>query len=163
MLRTLAKLVVPVSALRCAPAASVGAVRGFRNVYEGEIDFNDPETMKRYVGVLDTLTTKRATRESFEREVRKLLAKAQELPESNYRKTVEAACEYRLKVIESNKDAQAIEEVLDAHLEELEHEVFIEARMLPFMAEHKAWDVPADHTIPVVEYHDAAEFLEKKK
>lgn len=64
-----------------------------------------------------------------------LIAAVKQLPDtSDYRRAVEATAEYRLKVLEQNDSNQAVEEVLDAHMEELILEIKEELSLVPLMS-----------------------------
>lgn len=135
MLSALAKLVP--SALRASsiPAASsVQAVRQFRAVADVEINFNDRETLKKYVGVRDHLSKEAGSKGKFIEALREVLESVKALPDkSDYRKALEATSSYRLKVCEANDSDAAIEEVLDAHMEELIVECKEELKLIPLM------------------------------
>jgi NADH dehydrogenase (ubiquinone) 1 alpha subcomplex subunit 5 len=53
---------------------------------------------------------------------------------SDYRRAVEATCSYRLQVIGANSSDADVEEVLDAHLEELVAECKEEGKLVPLLA-----------------------------
>ena len=111
-----------------APAAS----RLFRAVADVEIDFADRETLKKYVGVRDHFSKEPGTKGLFLEALRELMQAVQVLPQqSDYRKAVEATCNYRVKVCQQNASDAAVEEVLDAHMEELIKECKEELRLLP--------------------------------
>ncbi|GFH14189.1 uncharacterized protein HaLaN_10202 [Haematococcus lacustris] len=73
-----------------------GAARGFRAVADVEINLDDRETLKKYVGVRDHLSKEPGTRARFITAIRDLL-----------------------EVVEANAAEADVEEVLDAHIEEL--------------------------------------------
>ena len=64
---------------------------------------------------------------------------------------------------EQNASDAAVEEVLDAHLEELIKECREEVRLLPLMQSSKPWEVAADYTVPVYDYIDATTILNPPK
>lgn len=135
MIPALAKLLP--SALRAqATGASVQqAVRGFKAVADVEINFNDRETLKKYVGVRDFLSKEPGTKGKFIEALRELMEAVKVLPDrSDYRKAVEATAQYRLNVCEANEADTAIEEVLDAHLEELISECKEEMKLIPLIS-----------------------------
>ncbi|EFJ49631.1 NADH:ubiquinone oxidoreductase 18 kDa subunit [Volvox carteri f. nagariensis] len=144
--------------------APVAFTRSFKAVADVEIDFNNREVLKKYVGIRDHLSKKPGTRGALIEALSSVLNAIKAAPEaSDYRKAVEATCSYRMKVCQENESDAAIEEVLDAHLEELIKECKEEERLVSYMLESKAWDVPADYSVPVVDYVDAATVLEAKK
>ncbi|GFH16014.1 uncharacterized protein HaLaN_12358, partial [Haematococcus lacustris] len=66
------------------------------------------------------LSKEPGTRARFITAIRDLLEVAKTLPvDADYRKAVEATAHYRLKVVEANAAEADVEEVLDAHIEEL--------------------------------------------
>ncbi|KAG2495091.1 hypothetical protein HYH03_006702 [Edaphochlamys debaryana] len=145
-------------------AAPVALSRSFKAVADVEMDFSNRETLKKYVGIRDHLSREPGTRAKLIEALTEVLTAIKSVPEaSDYRKAVEATTQYRLKVCNQNDSDGAVEEVLDAHLEELIKEAKEEARMVPLMLTNKPWDVPADYTVPVVDYQDAAVVLEPKK
>lgn len=108
--------------------------RDFKAVADVEIDFNNREVLKKYVGIRDHLSKKPGTRGSLIEALSSVLNAIKTAPEaSDYRKAVEATCLYRLKVCQENESDAAIEEVLDAHLEEVIKECNEEERLIPFM------------------------------
>ncbi|KAG2443858.1 hypothetical protein HXX76_002201 [Chlamydomonas incerta] len=149
-------------ALRTATGVnSLALNRGFKAVADVEIDFNNREVLKKYVGIRDHLSKEPGTRGKLIEALTEVLSSIKAAPESSdYRKAVEASCNYRLKVCKENESDAAIEEVLDAHLEELIKEAKEEARLVPLIAGNAPWDVPADYAVPVVDYTDAATILD---
>ncbi|KAL6757298.1 mitochondrial NADH:ubiquinone oxidoreductase 19-kd subunit variant A [Haematococcus lacustris] len=141
-----------------------GAARGFRAVADVEINLDDRETLKKYVGVRDHLSKEPGTRARFITAIRDLLEVAKTLPvDADYRKAVEATAHYRLKVVEANAAEADVEEVLDAHIEELMSECKEESRLISLMNENRPWDVPSSYTVPIFDYHDAADILNAAK
>eukprot|EP00195_Chlamydomonas_chlamydogama_P012220 CAMPEP_0202900280 /NCGR_PEP_ID=MMETSP1392-20130828/10841_1 /ASSEMBLY_ACC=CAM_ASM_000868 /TAXON_ID=225041 /ORGANISM="Chlamydomonas chlamydogama, Strain SAG 11-48b" /LENGTH=166 /DNA_ID=CAMNT_0049586637 /DNA_START=82 /DNA_END=582 /DNA_ORIENTATION=+ len=161
MIRGLAKLLpnsLRVTSLSFEPFQ---VARTFKAVADVEIDFNNRETLKKYVGVRDHLSKEPGTKGKFMEALIDLKNAVASLPTSDYRKAIEATVQYRLKVCEQNESDAAIEEVLDAHLEELIKECHEEVRLLPLIKENKPWDVPAEYTVPVYDYVDASTVLDK--
>ncbi|KXZ49214.1 hypothetical protein GPECTOR_22g805 [Gonium pectorale] len=137
---------------------------GFKAVADVEIDFNNRELLKKYVGIRDHLSREPGTRGKLIEALSEVLSAIKAAPEtSDYRRAVEATCQYRLKVCQENESDAAVEEVLDAHLEELIKECREEARLVPHVVGNKPWEVPEDYTVPVVDYQDASAVLEPKK
>eukprot|EP00199_Chlamydomonas_sp_CCMP681_P003546 CAMPEP_0119105868 /NCGR_PEP_ID=MMETSP1180-20130426/3722_1 /TAXON_ID=3052 ORGANISM="Chlamydomonas cf sp, Strain CCMP681" /NCGR_SAMPLE_ID=MMETSP1180 /ASSEMBLY_ACC=CAM_ASM_000741 /LENGTH=158 /DNA_ID=CAMNT_0007091041 /DNA_START=18 /DNA_END=494 /DNA_ORIENTATION=- len=138
--------------------------RSFRAVADVEIDLADRETLKKYVGVRDHLSREAGSKASLMTALRGVLEAVKVLPSvSDYRRAVEATCQYRLSVCEANDADASIEEVLDAHMEELIKECKEEVHLIPLMNENRPWDVPATYSVPVFDYHDAAEVLAAPK
>nr|7ARC_V Chain V, B13 [Polytomella sp. Pringsheim 198.80]7ARD_V Chain V, B13 [Polytomella sp. Pringsheim 198.80] len=141
---------------------SASSNRTFKAVADVEIDFSNRAVLKKYVGV-DHLSKEQGTKAKFIVSLNSLLEAVKSVPETaEYRKAIEATCQYRLKVCGENNSDAAIEEVLDAHLEELIAESKEELRILPVLLESKPWDVPADYSAPVFDYVDASTILDKK-
>mmetsp|Transcript_12404 Transcript_12404/g.30478 ORF Transcript_12404/g.30478 Transcript_12404/m.30478 type:complete len:165 (-) Transcript_12404:407-901(-) len=163
MLPALAKLLPP--ALRASSTAQAAAsVRGFKAVADVEINFNDRETLKKYVGVRDHLSKEAGSKGKFIAALREVLEAVKVLPtQSDYRNAVEATVGYRLKVCEANDSDAAIEDVLDAHLEELIKECKEEIKLIPLIAQNKPWDVPSTYQVPVMDYQDASVVLNPPK
>jgi len=108
--------------------------RAFRAVADVEIDFNNRETLKKYVGVRDHLSREPGTKGRFMEALLELKNAVSVLPSTaDYRRAVEATVAYRLKVCEQNEADAAVEEVLDAHLEELIKECKEEVRLVPLI------------------------------
>jgi NADH dehydrogenase (ubiquinone) 1 alpha subcomplex subunit 5 len=120
---------------RAVPAMDTTVLRGFRAVADVEVNLANRETLKKYVGVRDHLQKEPATRGSLAAALRELLEAVQVLPASSeYRRAVEATSNYRLKVVDANASEADVEEVLDAHLEELVAECKEEIKLLPLLA-----------------------------
>ncbi|KAF5842893.1 mitochondrial NADH:ubiquinone oxidoreductase 19-kd subunit variant A [Dunaliella salina] len=135
-------------------------LRSFRAVADVEINLDDRETLKKYVGVRDHLSREPGTRSKLMATLNEVLDAVKVLPPtSDYRRGLEATCQYRLKVCEANEQETAIEDVLDSHMEEVIQECFDEIKLIPYMNENKPWDVPDDFNVPVFDYHDASEYL----
>lgn len=142
MLRSLARLLPPGLRASCGQGAAEGsgalalaALRQFRAVADVEINFDDRETLKKYVGVRDHLSREPGTKARLMQCLHELADAAKALPaESDYRRALEATAAYRLKVCEANAQESAIEDVLDAHMEEVIQECFDEMKLIPFMA-----------------------------
>lgn len=131
MIRNLTKFLP--NALRTT-TAQPEAFRAFRAIADVEINLNDRETLKKYVGVRDHLSKEPGTKGKFIEALRELLDAVKALPErADYRKAIEATVQYRLKVCEVNDSDAAIEEVLDAHLEELIVECKEEMKLIPLI------------------------------
>jgi NADH dehydrogenase (ubiquinone) 1 alpha subcomplex subunit 5 len=131
MIRQLSKL-LPFS-LR-ATSCSEQSFRAFRAVADVEIDFNNRETLKKYVGVRDHLSREPGTKGKFIEALLELKEALGVLPAlADYRRALEATVAYRLKVCEQNEADAAVEEVLDAHLEELIKECKDEMRLIPLI------------------------------
>lgn len=126
------------SASTSTAAAASGfwlAARGFKAVADVEIDFNNREVFKKYIGIRDHLSKEPGTRGKLMEALSELVTALKVLPEkSDYRKAVESTCAYRIKVCEQNETDGDIEEVLDAHLEELIYECREELRLIPVMS-----------------------------
>jgi NADH dehydrogenase (ubiquinone) 1 alpha subcomplex subunit 5 len=131
MIRSLGKL-LPLSWR--ASSTSLESTRAFKAVADVEIDFNNRETLKKYVGVRDHLSREPGTKGKFMEVLLELKSALVSLPASaDYTRAVEATVAYRLKVCEQNEADAAVEEVLDAHLEELIKECKEEIRLLPLI------------------------------
>ncbi|GAX73633.1 hypothetical protein CEUSTIGMA_g1084.t1 [Chlamydomonas eustigma] len=157
MIRQLSKF-LPFS-LR-ASSYSEQSLRAFKAVADVEIDFNNRETLKKYVGVRDHLSREPGTKGKFIEALLELKEAVGVLPVSaDYRRALEATVAYRLKVCEQNEADAAVEEVLDAHLEELIKECKEEIRLIPLIQSNKPWDVTPEYTVPVYDYVDAAATL----
>lgn len=155
MLRSITKLLP--SSLRCVQ----GTYQAQRTY---ALNLKDPVLLKRFVGLEEALGVEGNPRATLSGLLNDLLQSAKALPEeAGYRRALEATCNYRLKVLEQNESDQAVEEVLDAHMEELVLECKEELNVLPILADTKPWDVPAEHQVPVYDYHDASEYLNVKK
>ena len=76
----------------------------------------------------------------------KLLEAVKAVPETaEYRKSIEATCGYRLKVLQGTSDEDAIEEVIGmGQLEELIESQTEEMGVLDMYVEHKMWEAIAD-------------------
>lgn len=164
MIRSLARFLPSLSSSIGSQAGSVSELgaskREFRAVADVEIDFTDRETLKKYVGVRDHLSREPGTKGRFIEALQELKAAVAALPASaDYRRAVEATVAYRLQVCEKNASDAEVEEVLDAHLEELIKECKEEVRLLPLLQSSKPWEVPAEYTTPVYDYVDAAAML----
>lgn len=148
------------------PALRLGGASrsAFRAVADVEINLNDRETLKKYVGVRDHLSKDPGTKGKFIVALQEVLEAVKVLPDvSDYRKAVEATAQYKLKVCEANDSDAAVEEVLDSHLEELIQECKEEIKLIPLLADHKPWDVPASYAVPVFDYMDASTILNAPK
>jgi NADH dehydrogenase (ubiquinone) 1 alpha subcomplex subunit 5 len=137
-LRQLSRL-LPEALAGAAQAPSLFAFqaqqRGFKAVADMEINFSDRETLKKYVGVRDHLSKEPGTRGRFMEVLLEVKEAVKGLPiASDYRRAVEATSDYRLKVCKENDTDGAVEEVLDAHLEELIKECKEEMRLVPIIA-----------------------------
>lgn len=133
MIRSLSSLLPSALRAACQPEA-LAAFRNFRAVADVEINLKDRETLKKYVGVRDHLSKKPGTKAGLVQALTDLLEAVKILPESSdYRRAVEATSQYRLKVCEANDGETAIEEVLDAHMEELIAECKEEMSLVPLM------------------------------
>jgi NADH dehydrogenase (ubiquinone) 1 alpha subcomplex subunit 5 len=107
---------------------------GFRAVADVEIALHDREVLKKYVGVRDHLSKEPGTRGKLVEALTEVLEALRAAPAtSEYRKAVEASCHYRMKVCQENEADSAVEDVLDAHLEELIKEAKEEARLVPMI------------------------------
>ena len=98
----------------------------------GEANLEDPQVFKKFIGIKDNLQDVDNPREDFKALLLRLVEAVKGLPEeAAYRKAVEATTEYRLDVLKHNDSNQAVEEVLDAHMEELILECNEELALLP--------------------------------
>ncbi len=133
MLRSFSRL-LPFSLRPSTAAASeLQHARSFKAVGVEEVDFNNRETLKKYVGVRDHLS-KEGGKGRFMEALLQLKTALAALPASaDYRRAAEATVAYRLKVCEQNESDAAVEEVLDAHLEELIKECTEEIRLIPML------------------------------
>jgi hypothetical protein len=130
MLRQLAVL-LPQSA---RAGWAVSSARGFAT-----LNTEDPVVMKQFIGLTDALGYEPKPREKLAGMLQQLLDSVKGIPESSdYRKAVEATAQYRLKVLEQNESSTAVEEVLDAHMEELILETKEELALVPIMAGARA-------------------------
>jgi NADH dehydrogenase (ubiquinone) 1 alpha subcomplex subunit 5 len=100
-----------------------------------DLNLSDPKVFKKFVGIEDSLGSMPNARGKLQENLEYLLDAVKELPESSdYRRAVEATTQYRLKVLASNDSDQAVEEVLDSHLEELIIECRDELSLIPLMS-----------------------------
>jgi NADH dehydrogenase (ubiquinone) 1 alpha subcomplex subunit 5 len=98
------------------------------------INTEDSTVLKKFVGLTDNLGSYHDPRATFTALLQQLQESIKSVPEtSGYRQAVEGTVQYRLKVLEENETNQAVEEVLDAHLEELIVECKDELKLLPEM------------------------------
>ena len=133
MLRQLCTL-LPAGARVVAQTPAAAAVRGFRAVADVEIDFSNREVLKKYVGIRDHLSKEPGTKGKLLEALTELLTAVKAIPDSSdYRKAVEATVQYRMKVCKENEADAAVEEVLDAHMEELIKEAKEEMRLIPII------------------------------
>jgi NADH dehydrogenase (ubiquinone) 1 alpha subcomplex subunit 5 len=124
------------------------------------INLSDTATLKKYLGIEEALGVEPEPRTKLTGMLYELISAVQTLPAaSDYRRAVEATSQYRLKVLEQNDSDQAVEEVLDAHMEELILETREELALVPLMTSWKPWSVPEDYQVPVVDYIDADTIL----
>lgn len=129
--------------------------RGF-----ADLNLQDPGTFKKFVGIEDALGVVADPRAELKGLLEQLLDRLQEIPDSSdYRRVTEATTQYRLKVLEQNDSNQAVEEVLDAHMEELMLETREEMALVPMMSSWKPWSVPETYEVPVVDYSSADTIL----
>ena len=104
--------------------------RGF-----ADLNLQDPSIFKKFVGIEDALGVVDDPRGELTKLLNELLDSLKGLPESSdYRRAVEATTQYRLKVLQQNDSNQAVEEVLDAHMEELLLETREEMALVPLMS-----------------------------
>jgi len=100
-----------------------------------DLNLQDPAILKKFIGLEDALGVVADPRAELTRLLNELLGHLGTLPESSdYRRATEATTQYRLKVLEQNDSNQAVEEVLDAHLEELMLETKEEMALVPLMS-----------------------------
>ena len=106
-----------------------------------DLNLQDPATFKKFIGIEDALGVYADPRAELTDLLQQLMAQLSTLPEdSDYRRATEATAQYRLKVLEQNDSNQAVEEVLDAHMEELMLEAREEMSLVPLMSsECKVW------------------------
>lgn len=96
---------------------------------------------------LDVVPDARATLIKSLNEVKELVG--QMIPEdTEYRKSVEKTCEYRLNLIQKHETDEALEEEFGAQLEEMVTQSKDELSLIPKMAEWKPWEVPEGRDIP---------------
>ncbi len=82
----------------------------------------------------DHLSREPGTRSKLVATLNEVLDAVKALPESSdYRRGLEATCQYRLKVCEANDQEPAIEDVLDSHMEELIQECYDEIKLIPYL------------------------------
>eukprot|EP00877_Chromochloris_zofingiensis_P011931 jgi/Chrzof1/6992/Cz02g06240.t1 len=106
---------------------------GSRHSYAQEA-IQDPKVFKKFIGVEDNLGVGGDARGKLSLALHELLDSLKEVPDNaDYMRAVEATTKYRLKVLEENESDQAVEEVLDAHLEELILETREELSLIPLM------------------------------
>ena len=104
--------------------------RGF-----ADLNLQDPAILKQFVGIEEALGVVEDPRGELTKLLQDLQQSLQSLPESSdYRRATEATTQYRLKVLEQNDSNQAVEEVLDAHMEELLLETREEMALVPLMS-----------------------------
>jgi NADH dehydrogenase (ubiquinone) 1 alpha subcomplex subunit 5 len=163
MLRRLAA-VLPAPLRAAAAAAGEGGAACSSRRGLSAVNLNDPATLKQFVGLKDALGIEPEARSKLTGLLRELQAAVGALPATaGYRQAVEATVAYRLNVLDANPSDPAVEEVLDAHMEELILEAKEELSLLPIMADTKPWDVPADHAVPVFDYTSADAILNAPK
>lgn len=106
--------------LRRAAQRLIGAHVLPCRAYSQELIKSDRKLWKKFIGVEDNLEPEKDARGRCLHLLSQLVTAAGALPEtSDYRRALEATCKYRLKVLEHNDSDAAVEEVLDAHLEEI--------------------------------------------
>jgi NADH dehydrogenase (ubiquinone) 1 alpha subcomplex subunit 5 len=99
-----------------------------------DLNLSDPQILKKFMGVEEHLGVYEDSRSTLTGMLNELLEGLKQLPDSSdYRRAVEATVQYRLKVLEQNDSNLAVEEVLDAHMEELILEAKEELGLLPLM------------------------------
>ncbi|CAM6020013.1 unnamed protein product [Sphagnum balticum] len=75
---------------------------------------------------------------------------------AQYRKSVEALTQHRLKVCMEEEDWEKIEEKIQGgQVEELIVQAQDELQLIPKMAEWKPWDVPEDYKVEIIEDDDS--------
>eukprot|EP00882_Tetradesmus_deserticola_P005320 GHRQ01005599.1.p1 GENE.GHRQ01005599.1~~GHRQ01005599.1.p1 ORF type:complete len:162 (+),score=57.10 GHRQ01005599.1:232-717(+) len=150
MLRRAACL-LPSSLRAISQAAGPSMQRGY-----ADLNLSDPQILKKFMGVEEHLGVYADSRSALSGVLHDLQEALEQLPESSdYRRAVEATVQYRLKVLEQNDSNLAVEEVLDAHMEELIAETKEELGLVPLMTTWKPWAVPEDYEVPVVDYTSA--------
>lgn len=106
-----------------------------------DLNLQDPAIMKKFIGIEDALGVVADPRAELTSLLQELIGHLKMLPEdSDYRRATEATTQYRLKVLEQNDSNQAVEEVLDAHMEELMLETREEMALVPLMS--SKWGCP---------------------
>jgi NADH dehydrogenase (ubiquinone) 1 alpha subcomplex subunit 5 len=99
-----------------------------------DLNLSDPQILKKFMGVEEHLGVYADSRSTLTGMLNELLDALKQLPDSSdYRRAVEATVQYRLKVLEQNDSNLAVEEVLDAHMEELILETKEELGLVPLM------------------------------
>jgi hypothetical protein len=99
-----------------------------------DLNLSDPQILKKFMGVEEHLGVFPDSRSTLSGMLNELLEALKQLPDSSdYRRAVEATVQYRLKVLEQNDSNLAVEEVLDAHMEELILETKEELGLVPLM------------------------------
>jgi NADH dehydrogenase (ubiquinone) 1 alpha subcomplex subunit 5 len=128
MLRRAASL-LPSSLRAISQAAGPSVQRGY-----ADLNLSDPQILKKFMGVEEHLGGFPDSRSTLSGMLNELLEALKQLPDSSdYRRAVEATVQYRLKVLEQNDSNLAVEEVLDAHMEELILETKEELGLVPLM------------------------------
>ncbi|KAF6263391.1 mitochondrial NADH:ubiquinone oxidoreductase 18 kDa subunit [Scenedesmus sp. NREL 46B-D3] len=154
MLRRAASL-LPSSLRAISQAAGPSLQRSY-----ADLNLTDPQILKKFMGVEEHLGVYTDTRSTLSGMLNELLEALKQLPDSSdYRRAVEATAQYRLKVLGQNDSNLAVEEVLDAHMEELILETKEELGLVPLMTTWKPWSVPEDYEVPVVDYTSADALL----
>jgi NADH dehydrogenase (ubiquinone) 1 alpha subcomplex subunit 5 len=75
---------------------------------------------------------------------------------AQYRKSVEALTQHRLKVCTEEEDWEKIEEKIQGgQVEELIVQAQDELQLIPKMAEWKPWEVPEDYKVEIIEDDDS--------
>lgn len=138
-IHTLAAAVSPDTMLRRAVQLLPSSLRALSqpSLQRGFADLNlqDPAILKKFVGIEEALGVVEDPRGELTKLLQDLQQSLQSLPESSeYRRATEATTQYRLKVLEQNDSNQAVEEVLDAHMEELLLETREEMALVPLMS-----------------------------
>jgi len=83
---------------------------------------------------------------------------AQQVPETAYYRTiVDADVEEKLKTLKENESDEAVEEIFGFQLEQVIAMTEEEMKLIPFLAEHKPWDVPEGHEEKSFSGHDPYE------
>jgi ETC complex I subunit conserved region len=127
MLRSASRLLAS-----CSPVCFLSATR---QIADAALEFHNPSILKKFVGLDGALGIESQPKEKLSSLLTQLVAAVKVFPDTaGYRQAIEATCSYRQKVLSENDSPQAVEEVLDAHMEELILEAEEELRLVPMMA-----------------------------
>ena len=103
--------------------------------FSSDLNLSDRDTLKKFVGIEELLGREADPRGTLSGLLQQLRDAVAVLPaDADYRRAIEATVAYRLKVMDVNDSDAAVEEVLDAHMEELILEAREELNLVPIIA-----------------------------